>query len=801
MNSPPALPRDRRSWRRFCHGILLVSISLAASLALCEAALRIAYPRYGHLAEPPVTIMQRVAQQGSLEPGHTRSSNAAVFQRPDSGDIHALLFNEFGNRQHRSFGASDLRDGVNVAFFGDSFTENRYVPAPYSFPEVLDYLLNAQAAQSAQGTPINVLNFGFEGTELAFQYARYNQLPQKAEFAHVFYVHCDNDFRDLRQDLLFKPGSRALADYVNARPAPKTWLSGLHVSYLVLDVWHRLIATTPADDDGQREAPDIDTASTFREILLAWRTEVEANGGAFHVVLLPLPGTAQQFNGVDWPTSLSVLDLAPCFQDAFSDETAWRFQTDAHWNEAGNMVAADCLYRFLEGRLGLPTASDAAISADRHIYYETFAQDPGWTGYRWTPPPRWVTPQPFSATEATAIRAKYLSLESPQSDPRQQLIVWANESEPQVRAGGWEVYAHKKRKHLFYVRSDCPDADPTAGLFLRVFAPSSDMPAHGEASLEVERRNLLVEVQLGDPDERTMWRDGRECYVLVDLDYWPLPHVQIGEYEGGHGGAALWEETFVFDPPQIVAESLQRFRAIYAALEGREPIARSRWDVHVMGPEIVYLKDPCSSADLIAPFVLRLLPATSDHDVVLRTRSDDPFLWYWMVEFRKVHGGIRSTGSSMFDGKCLLRLLLPDWQIATIATGQRRADDDSVLWEAVFHMDVDRFRRAYDSAVAGQPLARAAFDIYRVGPDLIYVREPCASEDVHARFFLHVFRLADATDTVDAPDFANMDFDFNERGRRDDGRCVAVVPLPEYPVAQIHTGQWAAGGRVWTAEF
>ena len=153
----------------------------------------------------------------------------------------------------------------------------------------------------------------------------------------------------------------------------------------------------------------------------------------------------------------------------------------------------------------------------------------------------------------------------------------------------------------------------------------------------------------------------------------------------------------------------------------------------------------------------------------------------------------------MFDDKCILRLLLPEWPVATVSTGQRHADDDSVLWEATFHLDIRRFQHAYQSAGVDQRVARSAFDIYHVDGKLVYTREVCALEDTQARFFLHVFRESGEPEAAGEP--ANMDFDFDDRGMRYEGRCVAVVPLPNYPAGRIRTGQFTAEAQVWTAEF
>ena len=50
--------------------------------------------------------------------------------------------------------------------------------------------------------------------------------------------------------------------------------------------------------------------------------------------------------------------------------------------------------------------------------------------------------------------------------------------------------------------------------------------------------------------------------------------------------------------------------------------------------------------------------------------------------------------------------------------------------------------------------------------------------------------------------FENRDFNFFERGSYFDGRCLAALPLPDYPVAAIRTGQFIAEkGQLWAAEL
>ena len=115
-----------------------------------------------------------------------------------------------------------------------------------------------------------------------------------------------------------------------------------------------------------------------------------------------------------------------------------------------------------------------------------------------------------------------------------------------------------------------------------------------------------------------------------------------------------------------------------------------------------------------------------------------------------------------------------------------------------------RNAEAYQSIVAGQAVIRSNFDLYLNDNSLHYVRDTCRPDDIQARFFLHIL----PHDTNDLPQhrqqygFDNLDFAFYEHGVRFDGKCLASVPLPDYPIARINTGQWIRGeGKLWEGEF
>ena len=99
----------------------------------------------------------------------------------------------------------------------------------------------------------------------------------------------------------------------------------------------------------------------------------------------------------------------------------------------------------------------------------------------------------------------------------------------------------------------------------------------------------------------------------------------------------------------------------------------------------------------------------------------------------------------------------------------------------------------YQAALAGrQPDIRSDFDVYLVENRLIYVKDSCTQADVDARFFVHVYPVSpdDLPDYRRPYGFDNLSFGFGHYGARFDGKCWANIPLPDYGIAVIRTGQY-----------
>ena len=127
------------------------------------------------------------------------------------------------------------------------------------------------------------------------------------------------------------------------------------------------------------------------------------------------------------------------------------------------------------------------------------------------------------------------------------------------------------------------------------------------------------------------------------------------------------------------------------------------------------------------------------------------------------------------------------------------------------HLPAVRVRRAALGEVAAtliddrQPAIKADFDVHLKDGALVYAKEACERRDVEAPFFLHLVPQGDDFDPGRASEgFNNADFAFGRYGKwsgEEGDLCLAVVPLPEYRIAAIRTGQYTPAGRVWAGEI
>ena len=220
---------------------------------------------------------------------------------------------------------------------------------------------------------------------------------------------------------------------------------------------------------------------------------------------------------------------------------------------------------------------------------------------------------------------------------------------------------------------------------------------------------------------------------------------------------------------------------------------RSKYAVYLRGNRLIYENRSCAWADEEGTHFPLIVysPASASGEPEL-----DMLDFGWRGNFWKG------------NGVCVAERRLPDKDIVGIETGQVDRDGN-LLWEMEHWFEEKRrwFDDYWSSTTSGEPVIRADFDVYLHENTLTYVKEPCSSADTEAMFFLHLYP-ADANDLPDRRrqyGFDNLDFHFSTRGVIFDGRCMTRIPLPEYAIARIGTGQYvpAGGGfnRLWEGEI
>ena len=358
----------------------------------------------------------------------------------------------------------------------------------------------------------------------------------------------------------------------------------------------------------------------------------------------------------------------------------------------------------------------------------------------------------------------------------QEIYRQAIADEPIIRAD-YNVYRQGQR--LVFVKENCPRDGGDAWFDAKLFPADPELlpPDFRDsrsyaafANNRVRLDNLcLAVIQL--PDGAT-----------GDLI---LRQRRVGNY--GPAGGPVWEELYSLSRPGL-GELIADYRRKQPAAAG--PAA---FDVFIDREggrhRLLYAKGNCAPSEYETPITLHLYP---------ENLADLPFY--------SSNGGLDNRDFPLWlyggrpGGECIAVVPLPDYPIAEIRTGQAGS------WEVNLYppAEPDYLRATYAALSDRPPDVVAAFALYLQDNRLIYLRETCTAADTMAGFFLHIL----PEDAADLPagrqdaGFANLDFAFDQRGGSFDGKCMAVLFLPPYPIKAIRTGQYVPGhGEVWAAEL
>ena len=357
------------------------------------------------------------------------------------------------------------------------------------------------------------------------------------------------------------------------------------------------------------------------------------------------------------------------------------------------------------------------------------------------------------------------------------------------------VYLDKDYRYLVYVKDECSTEDTTSQFWVRmrrvgVGDAINWQPVVDSKSFYFEDYGMHFEgkcvAQIPMLEHKIDYiRTGQDIQVPPDFSYSLISksyNVWLSKYSG----------------------KVASYSAEYDSIAGDDPLFRDDFDVYLSEDygSLIYVKESCSLAEaaffrdsdpriVLREFFLHVFPV--DRNDLAEDRRQNGFE---NRDFRF------STDGVWADGRCVTKVALPEYDIATIRTGQhiRNGDQHTNLWErtSLPFGRLSPYSVEYDSIADTEPLFRYVFDVYlsEGTNSLTYVKEHCQISDVEPRFFLHVFPV-DRNDLAEdrrQNGFENRDFRFSTDGVWADGRCVTKVALPEYDIATIRTGQFTRNG-------
>lgn len=208
---------------------------------------------------------------------------------------------------------------------------------------------------------------------------------------------------------------------------------------------------------------------------------------------------------------------------------------------------------------------------------------------------------------------------------------------------------YSKGDTLYYVKDGCTSADIDTSFYAHfVPADPDDIPPH--------HRQYGFQTHNFDFVRRGVMFD-EKCMVEFTLPPYDPIHIEVGQI--GHDSPG---QTDIYDQ-------------VYNAAKASEPVIRSKFDVYFDGEALTYINDSCGIHDIEPSFFLHIFPA--DENALSEQRRQygyDNRDFYF-----KVFGGV------VFQGKCLVSIIVPQYDIAQISTGQT-SSSEGTIWSGQAHI-------------------------------------------------------------------------------------------------------------------
>ena len=332
--------------------------------------------------------------------------------------------------------------------------------------------------------------------------------------------------------------------------------------------------------------------------------------------------------------------------------------------------------------------------------------------------------------------------------------------------------------HLVYAKAPCTPDDVADPFLLHVFPVSLDDLPDRRKQYRFANLDFWFE-DLGE------WRDGA-CVVRVALPDYDIAFLRTGQF--------IPNLEFLF---KAARGSRLRWRGLQFKLYRNDAEwARSQVDV------ASWLRERMTPhLELQAGGIGLLVEGRTAQAFAWDCTADENDVAEWTFGGKV---GAVSDWTQTANGVCSSDILLPHGHAGPLHV--RRAP----LAEAVVALAGGRAPAiAADSAHAADAAHPGGFDVHLAEDALVYVKKACERVDVDTPFFLHLVPVGDDFDDGrEVHGFNNLDFMLEYHGdwlgeERGGGACLASVPLPDYDIAKIRTGQYAPADLriVWGGEI
>ena len=254
------------------------------------------------------------------------------------------------------------------------------------------------------------------------------------------------------------------------------------------------------------------------------------------------------------------------------------------------------------------------------------------------------------------------------------------------------------------------------------------------------------------------------------------------------------------DDSRMTPAAIAAYRELYRQARAGEPIIRADYDVYSNGRRLTFIQENCPADGPDVWFGVKPIPPTPE---TLPPYFPQPgFYAPWHNQRVRV------------DGLCLAVIQLPADGDGDIILMQRSGGNyepgGATLWAELHSLSEPGLRELIaQGRQQQQPPAKPEDFAVFLDQDggrnrLLYAKPHCSQAEYATPVFLHIHpvRPEDLPPAAPSVNFENRDFSLDTYGGRPGGECVAIVPLPDYPIKTIRTGQYIPGqGELWSVNL